>query len=144
MAPNVSARRAGGRILLDVPHVSAIQRTNLWLVVGSCLALLPWSSRAALGCLAGGALVALNLVVLAWFTQLVFHAAVRGAKPSPWLALAPLKLLVLVVVAYVAVWRLKLNPGGFALGISTPFFATLIETGRAALRRPRPAASFRS
>ena len=127
-----------------MPSISAIQRTNLWLLATLCLVLLPWSAQVAFGCMVGGALVAANLVVLAWFTQLVFRAAIRGDRPSPWLALAPLKLLLVVVVAYIAVWRLKLNPGGFALGISTPFFATLVEATRAAVRRSRLAVGSRA
>jgi hypothetical protein len=127
-----------------MPSISAIQRANLWLLATLCLVLLPWSAQVAFGCMAGGALVAANLVVLAWFTQLVFGAAIRGGRPSPWLALAPLKLLLVVVVAYIAVWRLKLNPGGFALGISTPFFATLIVATRAAVRRSRLAVGSRA
>jgi hypothetical protein len=116
-----------------MPSISAIQRTNLCLLVALCLMLLMYSAQIALGCMVGGVLAALNLVVLSRFTQLVFRAAARGGRPSPWLALAPLKLLLLIGVAYLAVWRLKLNPGGFALGISTPLFATFLEIARAAL-----------
>ncbi len=117
-----------------IPSISAIQRATWYLLALFCLALLAWSPAVALGCAAGGVVAGANLVALSWFTQLLFRAAVRGGKASPWLALVPLKLLLLVAVAYVAVWQLRLNPGGFALGVSMPLFATLFEVARARLR----------
>ncbi len=101
----------------------AVAAVALWRLV---------SAAAALGCLAGSALMMLNFLLLALIGGAVTGVA-RGRGASRLaLALAPLKMLLLMAVVYVLLARFTIDPPGFVAGILTLFAAILIEVWRTA------------
>ncbi|GEM_PF-2587296 len=114
----------------QIPPIASVQRANFCVLALLCALLLFSSKQLALACLAGGLLAALNLLALSAFVHALIKAATRRASPSLWVAVAPLKLFALVALAYLVVWRLKLEPLGFAIGISSPFLAAIVATAR--------------
>jgi hypothetical protein len=122
-----------------VPSLRAIQATNLALVAIST-ALLAYfvSSAAAIGCLVGGAVVIVNMFLLAVIGRFALSSAVRsGGANRLGIAAVPLKMLLFVGLIYVAFARVHLDGLGFALGVLTQVTAIIIQTGRVALRNRR-------
>ncbi len=119
-----------------IPGLGAIQRTNAVLVVATALVLARFLSRAAaVGCLLGGAVVIGNLFLLALMGRVALAAAGTGSRAARLGAVAiPLKLLLVIGLVYLVFTRAHVDGLGFGAGILTQLAATIIETGRAALR----------
>ena len=119
-----------------MPSIGGIQRTNITLVLLGVLVLGFFVSRdAAIGCLIGGGIVIANLLALSMLGRLMLTAAAGGSGAGSKLrALAiPLKLLIVITVAYLLFEQVHLDGLGFGLGVLTQMLAVIIETGRASL-----------
>jgi hypothetical protein len=125
-------------MIAGVPTIRSIQAINLALVAVSA-GLLDYfvSSAAAIGCLVGGAVVVVNMFLLAALGRLALSSAERSGGVT-WLGMValPLKLLIFVALVYVVFARIHLDGLGFALGVLTQVSAIIIQTGRLALSRP--------
>jgi len=121
-----------------VPSIRSIQATNLALVAASAALLLCFvSSAAAIGCLVGGAVVIVNMFLLAAAGRFALSSAERSGGATRLGAMAlPLKLLLFVGLIYVAFTRMHLDGVGFALGVLTQVTAIIIQTGRVAWGKP--------
>jgi len=122
-----------------VPTIRSIQATNLALVAVSA-GLLGYfvSLAAAIGCLVGGAVVIVNMFLLAALGRFALSSAERsGGATRLGLAALPLKLLLFVGLVYVVFARVHLDGVGFALGVLTQVTAIIIETGRLSFRKNR-------
>jgi len=121
-----------------IPTLRSIQVTNVALVAVSAGLLAGFvSSAAAIGCLVGGAVVVVNMFLLAAIGRFALSSAERsGGATRLGAAALPLKLLLFVGLIYVAFTRVHLDGLGFALGVLTQVTAIIIQTGRVALRKP--------
>lgn len=121
-----------------VPTIRSIQATNVALVAVSAGLLAYFvSSAAAVGCVVGGAVVIVNMFLLAALGRFALSSAERsGGATGLSIAALPLKLLLFVALVYVVFARIHLDGLGFALGVLTQVTAIIIQTGRAALRKP--------
>lgn len=120
-----------------IPTIFAIQRMNLILVAVAAAALAAFvSTGAAIGCLLGGAVVIASMWLNALLAGVVFGAAKAGvsgiAAKLAVLAL-PLKMLIVVGLAYLFFTQTRIDGLGFGLGVLTQMAAAIIETGRASL-----------
>jgi hypothetical protein len=118
-----------------VPTIAGIQSVAAMLtIIGVALLFALVSRAAAIGFLAGGVLMIVNLYLLTLFGKSLVALAQDGAAGKIGAALAPLKLTLFVVVAYLLISRLRVDLPGFALGVLTQFAAIFIETGRVSRR----------
>lgn len=119
-----------------IPGIGAIQRTNAVLVVATALVLARFLSQAAaVGCLLGGAVVIGNLFLLALMGRVALAATGTGSRVARLGAVViPLKLLLVIGLVYLVFARAHVDGLGFGAGVLTQVAATIIETGRAALR----------
>ena len=122
----------------SVPAIASIQRTNFVLVVisASILALFA-STSAAVGCLLGGAVVIVNLWILAALGGLLLAASgagISGAAARLGALAIPMKLLIVVGLVYLVFTRAHVDGIGFGVGVLTQMAAIIIETGRASVR----------
>lgn len=114
-----------------VPTIAGIQRAAAILTIVAALTMLAVdSTAAALGCVAGGALMIANLYVLVVAGKALVGLAQGGGAARIGVVLAPLKLLLLMGVVYLLVTRLRIDLMGFLLGSLTQLVAVFIETGR--------------
>ena len=122
-----------------VPTILAIQATNLALVLASAGLLAYFvSGPAAIGCLLGGAVVILNMLLLAALARFALSAARQSGGVSKLGLLAlPLKVALLAGLIYAVFARVHIDGLGFAQGVLTQVTAVIIETGRTALRKNR-------
>lgn len=87
------------------------------------------------GCLIGGALMIANLWAWALIGRSILGLArERGGRHPAGLALAPLKLLILIGLVYLIITQFEINLVGFVAGLLTQFVAIFIETGRVSWR----------
>jgi hypothetical protein len=111
---------------------------NAVFVAVTALGLFAFVSRdAAFGCLLGGAVVMVNLYLLAILGRVLMAAAGEGgAGAVTWLGalVLPLKLLLFVGLLYLVFTRVRIDALGFALGVLTQLAAVIIETGRVSTR----------
>ena len=122
----------------SVPAISSIQRTNVVLVAITAAILALFASTAsAIGCLLGGAVVIINLWILAALGRLLIGAAgagiSKGAARIGALAI-PMKLFIVVGLVYLVFSRAHVDGMGFGIGVLTQMAAIIIETGRASVR----------
>ncbi len=119
-----------------VPTIEAIQRTTTVVAIAAAAVILVAASPAsALGCLLGAALMITNLYVLSLVVRTVFAIARQTGGASPLgLVAAPLKMLLLVGVAYLVIESGRVNVPGFIAGTLTQFAGIFIEVGRASMR----------
>jgi hypothetical protein len=122
----------------SVPAIASIQRTNFVLVVISAAILgLFASTSAAVGCLLGGAVVIVNLWILAALGGLLLAASgagISGAAARLGALAIPMKLLIVVGLVYLVFSRARVDGMGFGVGVLTQMAAIIIETGRVSLR----------
>jgi hypothetical protein len=126
-----------------LPTIAGIQRVTAILTIVASLAMLATiSTSAAIGCVAGGAVMIANLGVLVVAGNALVGLAQGGGGPAVRIGvvLAPLKLLLLMVVVYLLIARIRIDAIGFLVGSLTQFVAVFIETGRVSMR-PTPAPS---
>lgn len=122
-----------------MPTIRSIQATNLALV-GLSAGLLAYfvSSVAAVGCLVGGAVVVVNMLLLAALGRFALSAARQGGGVSKLgLVALPLKVALVVGLIYLVFTRVHIDGLGFALGVLTQVTAVIIETGRTSFRKNR-------
>jgi hypothetical protein len=124
-----------------VPTIGAIQRTNIALVAASVgILALAGLRDVAFGCLVGGAIIIVNLYLLAILGRFMISMASAGggARGGLGMLVLPLKLLIYAALIYLVLHQVHVEPGrfgvGFGLGILTQLIAVAIETGRASLR----------
>jgi hypothetical protein len=121
-----------------IPTIRAIQRMNLLLVVvTAALLALTLSTKAAVGCLLGGAVVIANLWILSLLGGLLLSAAGAGISSTAarlGVLAIPLKMLLVLGLVYLLFTQTKIDGLGFGLGVLTQMTAAIIETGRASLR----------
>ena len=122
----------------SVPAIASIQRTNFVLVVISASILAVFASTsAAVGCLLGGAVVIVNLWILAALGGLLLAASgagISGAAARLGALAIPMKLLIVVGLVYLVFTRAHVDGIGFGVGVLTQMAAIIIETGRASVR----------
>lgn len=121
-----------------MPTIAAIQRTNVILVIVTAAILAYfYSAASATACVLAGAVVIANLFLLSMLGRVALAAAGSGGTAAKFgLAALPLKLVLLAGLVYLIFSRWHIDGVGFGLGILTQFTAIIIETGRAAARRP--------
>jgi hypothetical protein len=121
-----------------IPTIPAIQRMNVVLVVVTAAILaLTLSTRAAVGCVLGGAVVIANLWILSLLGGLLLSAAgggISGIAAKLGVLAIPLKMLIVIGLVYLLFTQTKIDGLGFGLGVLTQMTAAIIETGRASLR----------
>jgi len=119
----------------NVPSLSKIQRTNMFLVavLGTALLILR-SPAASLACVLGGGIVILNLFLLGLMGRLLLVGAVGGASAALRATAIPFKLLLLVLLVYLVFTQTSVDPIGFSLGVLSQLVAVLIETALAGRR----------
>ena len=121
-----------------IPTIPAIQRMNVVLVVVTAAILaLTLSTRAAVGCVLGGAVVIANLWILSLLGGLLLSAAaggISGTAAKLGVLAIPLKMLIVIGLVYLLFTQTKIDGLGFGLGVLTQMTAAIIETGRASLR----------
>lgn len=121
----------------SVPTIESIQRTTL--IVGGLVAavlLIKVSPASALGCILGAVLMVANLYALTWTVRSMFAIARQaGGVSGLGLIVAPLKMFLLVGIAYLVIESDRVNLPGFIVGTLTQFAAIFIEVGRASLGR---------
>lgn len=114
-----------------VPTIAGIQRVAAILTIVGTLTLAWFFTRAtAIGFLAGGILMIGNLYLLVIVGKALVSLAQGGGAGKIGVVLAPFKLVLFLVVAYLLISRLHVNLPGFVLGVLTQFAAIFIETGR--------------
>lgn len=116
-----------------LPRIGEIQRTTALLAV-AVAGLLWWidSRAAAMACVLGGIVAMANLYALAAVAKLVIAAGRGGGVARLTVIAAPLKLLLIIGLAYLILTTMRPNLIGLALGFLTQLGAILIETGRLA------------
>jgi hypothetical protein len=126
-------------MISGLPTIRSILTTNLVLVALSAGLLTGFvSSVAAIGCLVGGAVVIVNLFLLAALGRFALSSAQRsGGATRLGIAALPLKVLLFVGLVYAVFARVPVDGLGFALGVLTQVTAIIIETGRTSLRKNR-------
>lgn len=111
---------------------------NLILVVMTAAILaVTLSTRAAVACLLGGAVVIANLWILNLLGGLLLSAAgagISGTAAKLGVLAIPLKMLLVIGLVYLIFTRTKIDGLGFGLGVLTQMTAAIIETGRASMR----------
>jgi hypothetical protein len=121
-----------------IPTIPAIQRMNVVLVVViAAILALTLSTRAAVGCVLGGAVVIANLWILSLLGGLLLSAAgggISGIAAKLGVLAIPLKMLIVIGLVYLLFTQTKIDGLGFGLGVLTQMTAAIIETGRASLR----------
>ncbi|MGH7839446.1 MAG: hypothetical protein ACREQC_16700 [Candidatus Binataceae bacterium] len=116
-----------------VPTIGGIQRLAAILTIAASATLFVFVSRsAALGCIAGGLLMIVNLYLLMLVGKTMIALAENGGG-AVGAIIAPLKLMLFVVAAYLIISRLHIDLLGFTLGVLTQFAAIFIETGRVSI-----------
>src|SRR6202163_1224407 len=120
-----------------VPTIAGIQRVTA--VMAGALSLLLFvvaaSPAAAVGCAVGGAMMIVNLFLLAFVGRWIVAIATQsGGASRLGVVAAPLKLLFIVTVVAWLLSRTALNVPGFALGVLTQPGAIFIETWRVSAR----------
>ncbi|HLW69868.1 MAG TPA: hypothetical protein VKS22_04515 [Candidatus Binataceae bacterium] len=117
----------------SVPTIAGIQRLALLLTLVVSAALFVFvSEAAAIGAVVGGVLMIVNLYLLVLVGKTM--VAIAGGGGAVGAIIAPMKLLLFVVVAYLIISRLHVDLRGFMLGVLTQFAAIFIETGRVSWR----------
>jgi hypothetical protein len=123
----------------SIPTIRSIQLTNLALLAVSAALLMYFVSRAAaIGCLVGGGVVIVNMLLLAALCRFALSAARQsGGVSRLGLIALPLKIVLVIGLIYLVFARIHLDGLGFALGVLTQVTAIIIETGRTSLRKNR-------
>jgi hypothetical protein len=117
-----------------LPAIGAIQRTNVIVACAATLMLLVLRSPAsALSCLLGAGVVIANLFVLAFLGRLLLASAAGGAGSALGAVALPLKLILVVGLVYLVLFRTGIDGVGFAAGVFTQMVAVLVEVARANL-----------
>jgi len=106
----------------------------LLTVVGSAAFSLFISQAAAIGFLAGGLLMIVNLYLLVLVGKTMVALAGGGGAGAFGAIIAPMKLLLFVAAAYLIISRLHVDLPCFMLGALTQIAAIFIETGRVSWR----------
>lgn len=107
------------------------------VVVTAAILALTLSTRAAVGCVLGGAVVIANLWILSLLGGLLLSAAgagISGTAAKLGVLAIPLKMLIVIGMVYLLFTQTKIDGLGFGLGVLTQMTAAIIETGRASLR----------
>lgn len=107
------------------------------VVVTAAILALTLSTRAAVGCVLGGAVVIANLWILSLLGGLLLSAAgdgISGTAAKLGVLAIPLKMLIVIGLVYLLFTQTKIDGLGFGLGVLTQMTAAIIETGRASLR----------
>ncbi len=114
-----------------MPSLADIQRTNLAVLAISGLLLLAFVSPAAsIGCVIGAGVVIANLFILGLLGR-VLSAMAAGGSGARLVAVAiPLKLILIAGLVYLVFAVVRVDPIGFAIGVSTQLIAILFETVR--------------
>jgi hypothetical protein len=122
----------------SVPTIAGIQRIAVLLTVVGGAALWVFVSPAgAIGFLAGGLLMIVNLYLLVLVGKTLVALAGGGGAGAVGAIIAPMKLLLFVLAAYLIISRLHVDLPSFMLGALTQFAAIFIETGRVSWRSAR-------
>lgn len=120
-----------------IPSIASIQLTTA-IIVGSVAAVLLRfdSSKAAVSCALGGAVMIANLFVLVLVGKgmLALVGGVGGFRARLAVLVFPVKLLLLGGVIYLIFARVSVDGIGFVAGVLTQFVAIIIETARVWLR----------
>jgi hypothetical protein len=119
-----------------VPTIAGIQGVTAVMTAALSLALLATvSPGAALGCAVGGAVMIVNLFLLAFVGRWIVAVATQsGGANRLGIVAAPLKLLFIVTVVAWLLSRTTINVPGFVLGLLTQLGAIFIETWRVSAR----------
>jgi hypothetical protein len=117
-----------------LPSIADIQRTSLILVAATGVALLLRSPAGSLSCAIGGALVIGNLFILSLLGRLLLAGASGGASSALGAIAIPFKLLLIVTLVYLVFTQSRIDPIGFALGVTAQLVAVGVETARASRR----------
>ncbi len=120
-----------------IPTIASIQLTNGILVATVAAVLLLFdSSKAAVSCALGGAVMIANLFVLVLVGKGMLGLArgVGGFGTRLAALIFPVKLLLLGGVVYLIFANLAVDGVGFVAGVLTQFVAIIIETARVWLR----------
>jgi hypothetical protein len=119
----------------NVPTIAGIQRMTVLLTIVAGAALFAFvSTAAAIGALAGGILMIVNLYLLVLVGKMMVALAGGGGAGAVGAIMAPMKLLLFVVAAYLIISRLLVDLPSFMLGALTQLAAIFIETGRVSWR----------
>lgn len=123
-------------MLFAIPTITAIQRTNLILMVLTAAALLEFvSAAAAVGSIVGATVMIVNFYLLALVARFVLASARNNGGPSAFgMLLPPLKLFIVIAAVYLIVASGRINIPGFLIGILTQLPAIFIEAWRASAR----------
>jgi ATP synthase I chain len=119
-----------------VPTVAGIQTVTAAMTATlSIMLFVTVSPAAALGCAVGGAVMIVNLFLLAfvgrWIIAVASHS---GGASRLGIVAALLKLLFIVTVVAWLLSRTDINVPGFVLGLLTQLGAIFIETWRVSMR----------
>jgi hypothetical protein len=96
------------------------------------------SPRAAASATIGGVLMIANLYLLVVIGKAIVGLAQGGGSAVKiGAAMAPFKLLFLMLVVYLLMTQIRLDLLGFMAGVLTQLAAIFIETGRVSMRRSR-------
>lgn len=119
-----------------VPTVAGIQGVTAALAATLSLLLFATVSPAAgVGCAVGGAVMIVNLFLLAFVGRWILAIATQsGGANRLGIVAAPLKLLFIVTVVAWLLSRTDINVPGFVLGLLTQLGAIFIETWRVSMR----------
>jgi hypothetical protein len=119
-----------------VPTVAGIQAVTAAMTATlSILLFVTVSPAAAVGCAVGGAVMIVNLFLLAFVGRwIIAVAGHRGGASRLGIVAAPLKLLFIVTVVAWLLSRTDINVPGFVLGLLTQLGAIFIETWRVSMR----------
>jgi hypothetical protein len=119
-----------------VPTVAGIQGATAAMTAALSLLLLATvSPAAAVGCAIGGAVMIVNLFLLAFVGRWIIAVATQsGGANRLGIVAAPLKLLFIVTVVAWLLSRTDINVPGFVLGLLTQLGAIFIETWRVSMR----------
>ncbi len=125
--------------IAQMPTLRSIQVTNFALVLASASLMAYFVSRAAaIGCLVGGGVVIVNMLLLAVLGRFALSAARQsGGVSRLGLIALPLKVALVVGLIYVVFARIHIDGLGFATGVLTQMTAIIIETGRTNFRKNR-------
>jgi len=117
-----------------VPTIEAIQRTTVVVTgLAAAVLLMVASTASAVAYMLGAALMVANLYALRWTVRTIFALARQaGGATALGLMAAPLKMLLLAVIAYLII-ESGVNIPGFIAGSLTQFAAVFIEVGRVAI-----------
>jgi hypothetical protein len=120
--------------------LKAMERWNLILgAVFTLVASIFWPSDVALGVALGATLSAANFYAIRRIWQSLLSGSVE--KRQGMQALFVLKTMALVVLVFVVVRYLPIDPAGFAVGISIFLLSIGIESARFVLRHDSPPAT---